>query len=98
MAVLADPTRKPDGRRSKACSANKGNLERLKREPGRYPVSDAPGMFFKVKAPGKAFWTYRYRFGGRESELSPTVDCYDWRASWQPVECLWPVAARGGIA
>ena len=23
-------------------------------EPGRYPVSDAPGMFFKVKAPGKA--------------------------------------------
>ena len=63
-------TKRPDGRRSKACSANKGNLERLMREPGRYPVSDAPGMFFKVKAPGKAFWTYRYRFGGRESELS----------------------------
>ena len=63
-------TKRPDGRRSKACSANKGNLERLMREPGRYPVSDAPGMFFKVKAPGKAFWTFRYRFEGKESELS----------------------------
>ena len=62
--------KQPDGRRSKACPANKGNLERLMREPGRYPVSGASGMFFKVKAPGKAFWTYRYRFGGRESNLS----------------------------
>ena len=53
MAVLADPTRKPDGRSSKACPANKGNLARPMREPGRYLVSDAPGMFFKVRRPAR---------------------------------------------
>jgi D-serine deaminase-like pyridoxal phosphate-dependent protein len=30
----------------------------------------------------------------------PTVDCYDWYVGCRGnrVECLWPVAARGGIA
>jgi integrase len=59
-----------DRRRSAAESVSKRNLSRLADSPGRYPVADAKGLFLKVKAPGKALWTYRYRLNGRETETS----------------------------
>jgi integrase len=59
-----------DRRRSSAESVGKRNLDRLAQTPGRWPVADAKGLFLKVKAPGRASWTYRYRLDGRETETS----------------------------
>jgi hypothetical protein len=61
---------KTDGRKSRAEAVGKSNIARLAKEPGRYPVADAKGLFLKVKEPGRALWTYRYRFDGRETETS----------------------------
>jgi integrase len=42
----------------------------LAKQPGRHPVKDKAGLFLTVKPTGLAYWTYRFRFDGRESELS----------------------------
>ena len=39
-----------------------------KKPPKRHP--DGEGLFFKVAGQGKAYWTYRYTLGGKESERS----------------------------
>jgi integrase len=61
---------KTDHRRSRAERVTKRNVDRLAEAPGRYPVADAKGLFLKVKATGKALWTYRYRLDGKETETS----------------------------
>jgi integrase len=43
-------------------------LQRLANEPGRHP--DGVGLFLRVKDADHRFWTYRYRLGGKETELS----------------------------
>jgi hypothetical protein len=40
----------------------------IKKPPKRHP--DGDGLFFKVAGQGKAYWTYRYTLGGKESETS----------------------------
>jgi integrase len=40
----------------------------IKRSPKRHP--DGNGLFFKVAGQGKAYWTFRYSLGGKESETS----------------------------
>jgi integrase len=43
----------------------------LARKPGRHPVANARGLFLTVKKTGGlCYWTFRFRFEGRESELS----------------------------
>jgi ferredoxin len=46
----------------------KGLKALLKKPPRRYP--DGDGLFFKVAGQGKAYWTYRYTVGGKETETS----------------------------
>jgi integrase len=45
-------------------------IDRLAKVQGRHPVKDAKGLKLTVKPTGLAYWTYRYRFDGRETELS----------------------------
>ena len=40
----------------------------VKKSPKRHP--DGGGLFFKVAGQGKAYWTFRYSLGGKESETS----------------------------
>ncbi len=40
----------------------------IKKPPKRHP--DGDGLFFKTAGQGKAYWTYRYTLGGKESETS----------------------------
>jgi integrase len=47
---------------------NPQNLKALIERPGRYP--DGQGLFFKTLGLGRAYWTYRYRSGGKERETS----------------------------
>ena len=50
---------------------SKLNLQGLKgliEKPDRYP--DGQGLFFKTLGQGRAYWTYRYRSGGKERETS----------------------------
>jgi integrase len=47
---------------------NPQNLKGLIERPGRYP--DGQGLFFKTLGLGRAYWTYRYRSGGKEHETS----------------------------
>ena len=99
MAVLADPdeeTRRPPQQglpgeqgQSGAAHARAGAATRSLTLPECFSRSGARQGVLDLSLPVR-------RQGVRT--LDPTVDCYDWRASWQPVECLWPVAARGGIA
>ena len=42
-------------------------LQRLANEPGRHP--DGDGLFLRVKDADHRYWTYRYRLGGKETEL-----------------------------
>ena len=46
----------------------KGLAVLLKKPPKRHP--DGDGLFFKVAGQGKAYFTYRYSLGGKESETS----------------------------
>lgn len=46
----------------------KGLKALIKKPPRRYP--DGDGLFFKVAGQGKAYWTYRYTVGGKETETS----------------------------
>ena len=46
----------------------KGLAALIKKPPKRHP--DGDGLFFKVAGQGKAYWTYRYTLGGKESETS----------------------------
>jgi integrase len=48
----------------------KSELTRLARQPGRHRVPDAPGLFLRVIDADHVYWTYRYRFAGRENEPS----------------------------
>ncbi len=48
----------------------KSDLTRLAKQPGRHRISDAPGLFLRVLDPDRVYWTYRYRFAGRENEPS----------------------------
>jgi integrase len=52
-------------------------LARLAKKPGRHPVEKAKdqGLKLTVKKNGLAYWTYRYRLDGRETELS--LGAYD---------------------
>ena len=43
-------------------------LKGLIEKPDRYP--DGQGLFFKTLGQGRAYWTYRYRSGGKERETS----------------------------
>jgi integrase len=45
-----------------------GALPRLVKKPGRH--LDGGGMFFRVLDHNKAYFTYRYRIGGKEREMS----------------------------
>ena len=47
---------------------NPQGLKGLIERPGRYP--DGQGLFFKTLGLGRAYWTYRYRSGGKERETS----------------------------
>jgi integrase len=47
---------------------NPQGLKGLIEKPDRYP--DGQGLFFKTLGQGRAYWTYRYRSGGRERETS----------------------------
>ena len=47
---------------------NPQGLKGLIERPGRYP--DGQGLFFKTLGLGRAYWTYRYRIGGKERETS----------------------------
>jgi integrase len=44
------------------------DLEGLQKKPGRW--SDGHGLFLRVLPGEKAYWTYRFRIGGREREMS----------------------------
>ena len=48
----------------------KGDLNRLAKTPGRHRIPDAPGLFLRVIDADRRYWTYRYRFAGRENEPS----------------------------
>jgi integrase len=43
-------------------------LKGLIEKPDRYP--DGQGLFFKTLGQGRAYWTYRFRSGGKERETS----------------------------
>ena len=43
-------------------------LQRIANEPGRH--GDGDGLFLRVNDADHRFWTYRYRLGGKETELS----------------------------
>jgi integrase len=47
---------------------DKGLKALLKKPPKRH--ADGDGLFFKVAGQGKAYWTFRYTLGGKESETS----------------------------
>ena len=47
---------------------NPQGLKGLIEKPDRYP--DGQGLFFKTLGQGRAYWTYRYRSGGKERETS----------------------------
>ena len=47
---------------------NPQSLKGLIEKPDRYP--DGQGLFFKTLGQGRAYWTYRYRSGGKERETS----------------------------
>ena len=48
---------------------NEKNLKTLiKKPPKRHP--DGDGLFFRTAGQGKAYWTFRYSLGGKESETS----------------------------
>src|SRR5580704_52694 len=47
---------------------NDNGLKGLIERPDRYP--DGQGLFFKTLGKGRAYWTYRYRVGGKERETS----------------------------
>ena len=47
---------------------NPQDLKGLIEKPDRYP--DGQGLFFKTLGQGRAYWTYRYRSGGKERETS----------------------------
>jgi integrase len=47
---------------------NPQGLKGLIEKPDRYP--DGQGLFFKTLGQGRAYWTYRYRVGGKERETS----------------------------
>ena len=55
---------------------NPQGLKGLIEKPDRYP--DGQGLFFKTLGQGRAYWTYRYRSGGKERETSlgpyPEID------------------------
>jgi integrase len=55
-------------RTSKFVTAKK--LPALAKKPGRHPVENAKGLFLTAKTNGLAYWTYRYRLAGRETETS----------------------------
>ena len=48
----------------------KSELTRLAKQPGRHRVPDAPGLLLRVIDADHVYWTYRYRFAGRENEAS----------------------------
>jgi integrase len=45
-------------------------LKRLAKTAGRHPVKDAKGLKLKVLDAARSYWTVRFRFEGRETELS----------------------------
>ena len=45
---------------------NPQGLKGLIKKTDRYP--DGEGLFFKTLGQGRAYWTYRYRLGGKERE------------------------------
>ena len=49
---------------------SKGDLARIAKQPGRHPISGAPGLFLRVTGRDRVYWTYRHRVAGRENEPS----------------------------
>jgi integrase len=47
---------------------DKGLKALIRKPPKRHP--DGDGLFFKVAGQGKAYWTFRFTLGGKESETS----------------------------
>jgi integrase len=47
---------------------NNTAVKRLLKKPGRH--GDGDGLFLRVMEGGVAFWSYRYRVGGKEREMS----------------------------
>src|ERR1700739_3186864 len=43
-------------------------LPALIEKPNRY--GDGDGLFFRTLGQGRAYWTFRYRLGGKEREMS----------------------------
>ena len=75
----------------------------IRKPPKRHP--DGDGLFFKVAGGGKAYWTYRFTLGGKESEtsLGPYPEMSLDKARIRHLELraavakkIDPVAERGG--
>jgi integrase len=50
-------------------SLTKRNLKTKAKEPGRHSVDGTKGLFLKVMSLERVFWSYRYYFQGKETEL-----------------------------
>ena len=45
-------------------------LRGLLKKPGRHPVENEKGLYFRAVGDGKAYWVFRYRLFGHEREMS----------------------------
>jgi integrase len=54
----------------------KRNIKTAAQTPGRHSVDGSKGLFLKVMGADRVFWTYRYRFAGKETEIK----LVDWPA------------------